>query len=185
MSTVAQALGVDDWRVGAVKGHTGHSLGAAAGDQLSALLGIWESQWIPGIGTIPSLAPDVHTDRLSFLLDNTPTDCCAYSLVNSKGFGGNNATATVLSPDTSHAVLKGLHGARAIKVWRERHERTQKERMDIESARLAGDWQPLYRFNDGVLDDDDIKAVEGMLTLGDVNIDTQTRVMPDKWRLDT
>lgn len=185
MSTVAQALGVDDWRVAAVKGHTGHSLGAAAGDQLSALLGIWESQWIPGIGTIPSLAPDVHTDRLSFLLDNTPTDRCAYSLVNSKGFGGNNATATVLSPDTSHAVLKGLHGARAIEAWRERHERTQKERMDIESARLAGDWQPLYRFNDGVLDDDDIKAVEGMLTLGDVSIDTQTRLMPDKWQLDT
>jgi hypothetical protein len=43
----------------------------------------------------------------------------------------------------------------------------------------------LYRFNDGVLDDDDIKAVEGMLTLGDVSIDTQTRLMPDKWQLDT
>jgi hypothetical protein len=36
-----------------------------------------------------------------------------------------------------------------------------------------------------VLDDDDIKAEEGMLTLGDINIDTQARVMPDKWQLET
>ena len=57
--------------------------------------------------------------------------------------------------------------------------------MDSEAARIAGDWQPLYRFNDGVLDDGDIKAEEGMLTLGDINIDTQARVMPDKWQLET
>ena len=36
-STVAQALLVDDWRVSAIKA-TGHSLDAAAGDQMSALL---------------------------------------------------------------------------------------------------------------------------------------------------
>ena len=65
-STVAQALLVDDWRVSAIKSHTGHSLGAAAGDQMSALLGIWESGWVPGIGSIDKLADDVQTDRLSF-----------------------------------------------------------------------------------------------------------------------
>ena len=36
-STVAQALSVNEWRVSAIKSHTGHSLGAAAGDQMSAL----------------------------------------------------------------------------------------------------------------------------------------------------
>jgi acetoacetyl-[acyl-carrier protein] synthase len=160
-------------------------LGAAGGDQLSALLGVWDSGWIPGIGTIETVAEDVETDRLSFLLDNTPTNQCAYSLVNSKGFGGNNATATVVSPAVSHSLLKGLHGERELDAWQARFEATQQRRQDIEDSRLAGDWQPLYRFNDGVLDDADIEAEQGKLKLGDIEISTANRIMPSDWHLET
>ena len=185
MSTVAKAMGVSDWRVSAIKSHTGHSLGAAGGDQLSALLGVWDSGWIPGIGTIEHVAEDVETDRLSFLLENAPTNQCAYSLVNSKGFGGNNATATVMSPAVSHSLLKGLHGERALDAWQSRFETTQQRRQDIEASRLSGDWQPLYRFNDGVLDESDIEAEVGTLKLGDVEISTNNRLMPSDWLLET
>ncbi len=185
MSTVAKAMGVADWRVSAIKSQTGHSLGAAGGDQLSALLGVWDSGWIPGIGTVQTLASDVETDRLSFLLENSPTNQCAYSLVNSKGFGGNNATATVMSPAVSHSLLKGLHGGRVLDAWQARFESTQQRRLDIEASRLSGDWQPLYRFNDGVLDDSDIEAEVGKLKLGDVEITTNERLMPSDWLLET
>ena len=63
-----------------------------------------------------------------------------------------------MSPAVSHSLLKGLHGGRALDTWQARFEATQQRRQDIEDSRLSGDWQPLYRFNDGVLDDGDIEA---------------------------
>ena len=56
-----------------------------------------------------------------------------------------------MSPAVSHSLLKGLHGGRALDAWQARFEATQQRRQDIEDSRLSGDWQPLYRFNDGVL----------------------------------
>ena len=182
-STVANALSVDDWRVSAIKSHTGHSLGAAAGDQMSALLGIWGSGWIPGIGSIDKLADDVVTDRLSFALRDVETADCAYALVNSKGFGGNNATAAVLSPDVSRTLLEKRHSASAISQWQNANEAVEQTRADIESARLSGDWQPMYRFNDGVLADDDVRVESGRLMIGDLAIDTAGRVVSDDWSI--
>ena len=184
-STVAQALSVYDWRVSAIKSHTGHSLGAAAGDQMSALLGIWESGWVPGIGSIDQLADDVQTDRLSFALRDVETADCAYALVNSKGFGGNNATATVLSPDVSRALLEKRHSASVISDWQHANETVAQSRNDIESARLCGDWQPMYRFNDGVLSDEDIHVESGQLVIGDLTIDTNERVVADDWTINS
>ena len=182
-STVAQALSVDDWRVSAIKSHTGHSLGAAAGDQMSALLGIWESGWVPGIGSIDKLADDVVTDRLSFALRDVETADCSYALVNSKGFGGNNATATVLSPEASLKLLQRRHSTGAVSQWQIANEAVEQSRRDIETARLNGDWQPMYRFNDGVLSDDDIRVESGQLVIGDLAIDTTERVVSDNWTL--
>lgn len=182
-STVAQALSVDDWRVSAIKSHTGHSLGAAAGDQMSALLGIWESGWVPGIGSIDKLADDVVTDRLSFALRDIETADCSYALVNSKGFGGNNATATVLSPEASMKLLRRRHATGAVSQWQITNEAVEQSRRDIESARLNGDWQPMYRFNDGVLSDDDIRVESGQLVIGDLAIDTTERVVSDDWTI--
>ena len=182
-STVAQALSVDDWRVSAIKSHTGHSLGAAAGDQMSALLGIWESGWVPGIGSIDKLADDVVTDRLSFALRDVETADCSYALVNSKGFGGNNATATVLSPEASLKLLQRRHSTGAVSQWQIANEAVEQSRRDIETARLNGDWQPMYRFNDGVLSDDDIRVESGQLVIGDLAIDTTERVVSDDWTL--
>jgi len=182
-STVANALSVEDWRVSAIKSHTGHSLGAAAGDQMSALLGIWGSGWIPGIGSIDKLADDVVTDRLSFALRDVETADCSYALVNSKGFGGNNATATVLSPDVSMSLLERRHSVGTISQWHTANETVEQSRRDIESFRLSGDWQPLYRFNDGVLCDADVHIESGHLMIGDLVIDTRERVVPNDWNL--
>lgn len=182
-SAIAGAMSVEDWRVSAIKSHTGHSLGAAAGDQMAALLGIWESGWVPGIGSIDRLADDVVTDRLTFALRDVETDDCAYALVNSKGFGGNNATATVLSPDVSMKLLAQCHTAKAMSDWRAKSEAVEQCREDTEKARLNGDWQPMYRFNDGVLSDEDIRMEADHLMIGDVAIDIKERLLPEDWNL--
>lgn len=182
-STIAGAMSVEDWRVSAIKSHTGHSLGAAAGDQMAALLGIWESGWVPGIGSIDRLADDVVTDRLTFALRDVETEDCAYALVNSKGFGGNNATATVLSPDVSMKLLAQCHTARTISDWRAKSEAVEQCREETEKARLKGDWQPMYRFNDGVLSDEDIRMEADHLMIGDVAIDITQRLLPKDWNL--
>lgn len=184
-STVAEALSVDDWQVSAIKSHTGHSLGAAAGDQMSALLGVWESGWVPGIGSIDKLANDVVTHRLSFALRDVETADCSYALVNSKGFGGNNATATVLSPEISISLLEKRHSSAVISRWRKAHEAVEQAREDIEHSRLNGDWQPMYRFNDSVLSDDDIRVEAGNLLIGDLKIDTTERIISNEWNLKT
>ena len=150
---------------------------------MAALLGIWESGWVPGIGSIDKLADDVVTDRLSFALRDVETGDCTYALVNSKGFGGNNATATVLSPGVSRALLEKRHSAGAISSWQHANEAVERSRNDIESARLCGDWQPMYRFNDGVLADEDVRVESGQLVIGDLMINTNERVVSDDWTI--
>ena len=48
---------------------------------------------------------------------------------------------------------------------------------------MGGDWQPMYRFNDGVLSDEDIRVEAGQLVIGDIIIDTNERVVADDWAI--
>ena len=63
------------------------------------------------------------------------------------------------------------------------NEAVEQSRNDIERARLNGDWQPTYRFNDGVLSDDDIRVESGQLVIGDLTIDTNERIVSDDWTI--
>ena len=60
LSQVANTFGIDNWKVTAIKSYVGHSMGAAAGDQVMASLGVWQYGFIPGIKTITHIAEDVH-----------------------------------------------------------------------------------------------------------------------------
>ena len=182
MSQVAVAIGVEKWTVGAIKSFIGHSLGAAAGDQLSAMLGVWETGVMPGITTVDHVASDVATDRLEFPLQTQVTEIQKYALINSKGFGGNNATAAVLGPEVTRELLARHHGQRKLSDWRASHERVQIQRNNIESARLQGDWAPRYHFNEGVLDPSGVEVNEDRIKLGERSIDLRVTA-PENWRL--
>lgn len=182
MSQVAVAMGVQKWRVGAIKSFIGHSLGAAAGDQLSAMLGVWETGLMPGITTLDGVASDVATDRLEFAIRTDATETPDYALINSKGFGGNNATAAVLGPDVTQELLKKHYGQRKLSGWQTAHESVQTRRALIESARLEGSWAPRYQFNAGVLDPEAVEVDAAEIRLGDRTVDLST-TFPDSWRL--
>ncbi len=182
LSRVAAALGVEEWRVGAIKSFIGHSLGAAAGDQLSAMLGVWETGLLPGITTISALADDVVSEKLSFPLATEACEKPEYALINSKGFGGNNATAAILGPEVTHELLLRHHGRSGMKQWADHHEIVEQLRRATEESRLEGSWSPTYRFNDGVVGDDDIQIERDRITVSGrvVGLDAD---LPSNWRL--
>ncbi len=182
INRVAAAFGVTKWPVAAIKSYIGHSLGAAAGDQLSAMLGIWQTGIVPAINTIDAVADDVHTQSLEFLLRTESRPIKDYAIVNSKGFGGNNASAALLSPEATLDLLRAHHGQAVLKTWGQRHDAVQSQRAAIEAQRLRGDWQPSYHFDAGVLTADDISVSSDELKLGDRRIPLETD-LPQGWSL--
>src|SRR5690606_34101700 len=85
----------------------GHSLAVASGEQLISTLGIFRYGVVPGIKTIDRVASDVHADRLQIPVTDLDRrdNPLEVAFLNSKGFGGNNATACVLAPVVVERML--------------------------------------------------------------------------------
>ncbi|MEZ5435341.1 MAG: beta-ketoacyl synthase [Pseudomonadales bacterium] len=64
LNEAAKAFGMKKWPVATMKAFLGHSIGSAAGDQITASLGVWQYGLIPGIKTIDKAADDVHASHL-------------------------------------------------------------------------------------------------------------------------
>jgi acetoacetyl-[acyl-carrier protein] synthase len=158
LSRTAEAFGISDWPVAALKCYLGHSLGAASGDQVNATLGMWHHGVIPGITTIDSLADDVRTDHLAFSREHRAFDPAqaAYAIVNSKGFGGNNASATLLSPAITKRMLQARYSNREWAQWEKANENVRAAREAYDEGMTRGTVAPVYRFDHGVLADDDV-----------------------------
>ncbi|WP_257274157.1 MULTISPECIES: beta-ketoacyl synthase [unclassified Endozoicomonas] len=158
LNETARHFGMYNWPVTAVKSYLGHSIGVAAGDQLMSTLGVWHRGIIPGIRTISGIAEDVHHSHLNISMEHNemgPSQM-AMSLINAKGFGGNNATALVLSPDIARDMLKAKHGEQALSSWQHGYESTSHRQEEYESAQLSGQLEPIYQFGEGVLGGDDL-----------------------------
>lgn len=151
---VARHFGVRDWPITALKSYLGHSIACAGGDQLAMTLGVWKHGVIPGILTTQQLADDVTRENLDFLLQHREVDPLSLdsALLNSKGFGGNNATASILSPATTTRMLGKKHGAAALKQWQQRNEAVQASSAAYEQRTLREHTLPLYRYDYDVKD---------------------------------
>ncbi|MGP9642388.1 MULTISPECIES: beta-ketoacyl synthase [unclassified Halomonas] len=151
LDEIARANGITDWPVVAIKSFIGHSQGSAAGDQLVSALGSFAHDILPGIPTLNEVADDVYADRLHFF--QTPIAFKAdAAFINAKGFGGNNATGVVLSPDVTERLLLQRHGADAINAWKTRRE-TVRAQADAYLAQAdRGHYAPRYQFGEEVLE---------------------------------
>ncbi|MCE8022372.1 beta-ketoacyl synthase [Halomonas sp. MCCC 1A11036] len=154
---VAQAHGIEHWPVVAVKAFVGHSQGSAAGDQLTSALGSFAHGLLPGIPTLDAVADDVHTERLSFSRTPVAFDADA-AFINAKGFGGNNATAAVLSPAVTERLLVKRHGEAALDAWRQRREATRRASQAYLAAADQGHYEVRYRFGEGVLEGPELEV---------------------------
>ena len=149
---VANAFDVRDWVVAATKCFVGHSLGAAAGDQTSFALGTFATGVVPGITTVTDFAEDVHGERLSLSNEHRQYDPSHWQgiLINAKGFGGNNATGLLLSPEVTWTLLQRKHGEQAMARHHRAHEQVQAEQERYRSALLEGHDEAIYNFGAGV-----------------------------------
>jgi acetoacetyl-[acyl-carrier protein] synthase len=158
LNETARVFGIDSWNVAAIKGHLGHPLAPASGDQLASALGTWRYGWIPGIGTIDKIADDVHDSNLDFITRHREIDPASMDavLLNSKGFGGNNATGLVLSPFVARSMLEKKHGTRAYTEYLKRNEAVSMAAQDYDEQSSLGNVAPLYEFGKSVVEGQDL-----------------------------
>ena len=168
LSRTAQAFGIDEWPVIAAKCYLGHSIGSAAGDQISTTLGIWHHGILPGITTIDGIAADVRQDHLAFYIEHREVDIAEqkYAIINSKGFGGNNATASLMSPLATQRMLQTRYSGQAWKKWEQANERVRERQQAYDDGMIAGTISPVYKFDHGVLGDSDVEVGAQQLTIG-------------------
>lgn len=157
---LAMRFGISHWPIAAVKSYLGHSLATASGDQIVTSLGVWTHGLIPGIKTIDRVADDVHHDNLDILLDHREIDPATMdaAFINSKGFGGNNATAALLSPRVTRQMLAKKHGEKAMRDYDKSHEAVQTRSQTYDDETTAGKNQLIYNFGVGVVDGEQLEV---------------------------
>ncbi len=167
LNECAKAFGIERWPLAAVKCFLGHSIGVAGGDQISSTLGVWAHGILPGIRTIDHVADDVHDSNLliSSKHGEFAKDALDVAIINAKGFGGNNASASLLAPHVVDAMLEKKHGKKAVAQWRSRNEPVAAAADAYDRRALAGDAEPIYKFNHNVLSGDNIRFEGGQLNI--------------------
>ncbi|QJD59584.1 beta-ketoacyl synthase [Pseudomonas sp. gcc21] len=169
LDRVADAFGIADWPVAAVKAFVGHSLASASGDQLASALGTFKYQIIPGIKTIDEVADDVHQQhlRISTRDVNRAQDPLEVCFINSKGFGGNNASAVVLAPQVVERMLRKRHGEERFAEYADRREAVRASALAYEQRALKGQLEVIYNFGQDMIDDRQIEmSTEQMIVPG-------------------
>ncbi|MDC9615361.1 beta-ketoacyl synthase [Xenorhabdus khoisanae] len=161
INEVAKVFGLNNWDITAIKAHLGHSISAAAGDLLANALGVWQYGWIPGITTIDHIAEDVHASNLNILMRNKFVgergEDMKATILNAKGFGGNNASAVVLSPQKTMQMLDKKHGSASISTYYKRNEIVKRRSEEQDQAICRGEESVIYNFGNAVLQGSDIQ----------------------------
>lgn len=167
LDRVAGAFGIADWPIAAVKAFVGHSLATASGDQLISALGTFKYGLLPGIKTVDRFADDIHDEHLSLSMRDVRRDDLDVCFINSKGFGGNNATGVLLSPQVTEKMLRKRHGEAAFADYCARRKATREAARRYDEQALKGQFDILYHFGQGMIDDHAIElSPEGIKVPG-------------------
>jgi len=167
LDQIAATFGIQNWPVAAVKSYIGHSLASSSGDQLAASLGVWAEGIIPGILTVDEIADDVDHHNIEFLLKHKEVGRQAMDavIINSKGFGGNNASASVLAPHITESMLAKRHGEKAMTQYRKRNEAVVEAVSDYDRSTLEGENRIIYKFDHNVLGSESIELDSGKISV--------------------
>ena len=160
LDRVAAAFGIDGWPITAAKAFLGHSLATASGDQVIAALGTFRHGLLPGLKTIDKVADDVHRQHLSLERQDRRMEGLEVCFVNSKGFGGNNATGVILAPQVAERMLRKRHGEAAYNAWLDKREATRASAAQYDHQALRGQFDILYNFGNDLIDDQQLQIGE-------------------------
>jgi acetoacetyl-[acyl-carrier protein] synthase len=161
INRVAAAFDINDWPVTAVKSYVGHTISAASGDQLVSALGTFKYDIIPGIKTTGEIAADVSQAHTLFPLQDLDTsdNKMQVAFINSKGFGGNNATAVVLSPQRVEAMLAVRHAAE-YGDYLDKRTLTRAEAQRYAQRADAAQLDVIYRYGETLIDEAAVRLTE-------------------------
>ena len=153
LNEIAKLYNIKSWPVTAIKSYLGHSMAPASGDQCVTSLGTWNKGIIPKIHSVKKIAKDVHQSNLDFLLEHKIKDPDFYKVafLNAKGFGGNNASAAILSPKTTKELIKDRYPTTRIRNHSKKVLRTKSSSERYNSKALKGEYKVIYKFNEKVL----------------------------------
>lgn len=167
INEIAKAFDIKSWPVAAIKCYLGHSQGTAGGDQLTTSLGTWAYGYIPGIITTDEIASDVHQSNLLFSQQHMEvgTQGMDSVILNSKGFGGNNASAPMLAPHIVKHMLLTKHGQNKISEWETKKIITQARASDYDQQTTLGLTKPIYHYDHNVLAGDDLEITANSIRL--------------------
>ena len=166
LNRVAEGFKLKNWKVTALKGMLGHTMGPAAGDELITALGIWNHGLIPGINTTKKLADDVLSNNLDFCLNTQEVDKEKVDVIylNAKGFGGNNGSCGVVSP----SFIKSKIDKKDLKDYEEKLSETEAKRKVYLEQSNNGNYDLIYRFKEEVLDpSEDMKITVDKISISD------------------
>ncbi len=161
-SSLAQAFNIKDWPITAIKAHLGHSIASASADQLFTTLGAWSSGILPGITTSKKIADDVTQDNLRFVLQHEKFDASTMplSFLNAKGFGGNNASAYIISPGKTNDRLKQHCTEEQWIHYQQLNTNIQQQAEHYDKQMSGNKIQPRYQFGEEVLEPEDLNITE-------------------------
>lgn len=181
LNEVAKTFAIDKWPVTAIKSYVGHSVSVAGGDQLASALGVWQYGWIPGIKTIDHIADDVYQSHLNILTNHHFVGELGSKIqgviINSKGFGGNNASALILSPQQTLKMLTNKYGASVIKDYEKKNAKIKATHDAMDQQTCHGHERIIYKFGESVMDQSSISMTENTIRLSKFNqpIDLPTK----------
>ncbi len=168
LNEIAKTYGMKSWPISAIKSYLGHSMAPASGDQLITSLGTWIKGVIPGIHSTDRVAKDVHNSNLDILIEHKSKEPNFYegAFLNAKGFGGNNASALVLSPKKTKEILNEKYSNSKIKSYNSKLAETKKETEKHNKSCLKGVYKMVYKFNENVLQgESDLKLEKNKIYL--------------------
>jgi acetoacetyl-[acyl-carrier protein] synthase len=164
LNKVAEGFELKNWKVTALKGMLGHTMGPAAGDELMVALGIWNQGIIPGINTTNQLAQDVSSENLKFCLKNTEVEKETIDTIflNAKGFGGNNGSCGVVSP----YFIESLLDKKTLDNHKTMVSETNYAREEYFEQSINGSYELIYKSNEEIVDPDvDMTITKDRVTL--------------------
>ena len=159
---VAKIFDIQNWPVTAAKAYVGHPLSPASTEQLVVSLGVFKHGFIPGIKTIDKVADDVFDERLNISITDIDKGAgnVDVAFLNSKGFGGNNATATVLSPHVVDSMLAKRYSSEDILAYESRREQVREKAKTYDLSASQGNFDTIYHFGQDLIKEDEIQMTE-------------------------
>lgn len=162
---VAKTFDINNWPIAAPKAYVGHTIATASGDQFTMALGIFTHNIMPGINTIDAVADDVYADHLKITTEHWDCGEMDVAFINSKGFGGNNATATLFSPSVTLSMIEKRYGKDVFNAYIDKTEKVLEAQKVYQEKADNGEFDLIYRFGEGMIEESDIVLTKDSMSI--------------------